>query len=69
MPDDHHSPRRSPSRTRPHSSAPATTSASAPAATAEPIRYGSGGEQLCQWCMATAKEQWDARVHYTSTRG
>ncbi|MER6186903.1 hypothetical protein [Streptomyces sp. NPDC001652] len=32
-------------------------------------RYGSGGEPLCQWCMATAKEQWDARVHYTSTRG
>ncbi|MCX5328985.1 MULTISPECIES: hypothetical protein [unclassified Streptomyces] len=31
-------------------------------------RYGSGGQPLCQWCMATA-EQWDSRVRYTSTRG
>lgn len=31
-------------------------------------RFGSGGEPLCQWCMATAKGQWDSRVRYTNTR-
>ncbi|MDQ1041609.1 hypothetical protein QFZ75_008111 [Streptomyces sp. V3I8] len=31
-------------------------------------RYGSGGLPLCQWCLATARENWGPAVRFTSAR-
>ncbi|WP_221354621.1 hypothetical protein [Streptomyces beigongshangae] len=31
-------------------------------------KYGSGGLPLCQWCLASARQNWGPAVRFTSTR-
>ncbi|MDQ1041154.1 hypothetical protein QFZ75_007570 [Streptomyces sp. V3I8] len=31
-------------------------------------KYGSGGLPLCQWCLASARENWGPAVRFNNTR-